>query len=211
MSDEPEPDDAELVARALGGDRAAIAALLRRHGAVIRGAVSANTPAHLKAAILYEDVEHELFGILIGSLPNYDRAKGEFATWLGAVTRYEVWDMVRSFDRIVGGGSGSSSTSDDDFFVNFSLSKDPDPAREARRAEDQKTIQNVLALLTPDERDLLMRRYVDKVPLKTMAKEMGVKVTTLSMRLQRVKKKCRELLGPRNKYLTTEPPKDDRP
>lgn len=79
-----------------------------------------------------------------------------------------------------------------------------DFGEELDRAELESVLGHVLGLLTTDERNVLVRRYVDDVTPGQLAAALGVSEDAVSMRLARAKAALRRLLATELRDVGTE-------
>jgi RNA polymerase sigma-70 factor (ECF subfamily) len=85
-----EPTDEALAARVAAGDVAAFAALYDRY---VRRVYA--WAAHLLDPIEAEDVTQEVFLRLWDKASQFDRSRGRFAAWFGAIARHHVIGRAR--------------------------------------------------------------------------------------------------------------------
>ena len=83
--------DAELVARVVEGDAAALEALYRRYGR----ACFSLARRILTDTTLAQDVVQEVFLTLWRDATRYDAGRGGFSTWLMSMTHHKAVDVVR--------------------------------------------------------------------------------------------------------------------
>ena len=93
-------------------------------------------------------------------------------------------DLLRNRQRDVQTRSGVS--------ILFETEASADPNAIDRTKEARIRILNrELSMLSPDDRELLMERFVDSKPIKTLAAERGLKYSTVATRLFRLVRKLR--------------------
>ena len=74
------------------------------------------------------------------------------------------------------------------------LADESDIEVELERKELIELLDRAMALLPPETRAVLVKRYVEESPLQEVASELGVNISTVAMRLQRGKLALRRVL-----------------
>src|SRR5262245_19588789 len=92
-----EPTDAELVGRALGGERDAFEALYNRYQAIVYRFARAMSGSSSMA----EDVTQEVFVIVMRDLARYEPQRAVFSTYLYGVARNVTRARLRGERRFV--------------------------------------------------------------------------------------------------------------
>jgi RNA polymerase sigma-70 factor (ECF subfamily) len=102
--------------------------------------------------------------------------------WLSAIARHVCLRCARREGYAV-----SAAAAEPDAGVDLEL--------ELERAELAELLDRALALLPPETRDVLVRRFVDDSPYAEIAAQLGVSEDAVSMRITRGKLALRRLLG----------------
>jgi RNA polymerase sigma-70 factor (ECF subfamily) len=170
---------AELLDRARGGDRDALAELFDR----CRPMVESLCAARLGRTDLAGDAVQEVFIKLASSLDRI-REPAALPGWLGRTARTTAFDLAEREAR---------------------RTAIPDPRRlpeQARpggslleaavRSEDGQRALEAVMKLKPEFREVLLLRYLHSRSYREMAEALGVPVTTVQVRLHRARK---ELAG----------------
>lgn len=171
-------DDATLIARARGGDATAMTRLVVRY----RGPVYHFARRFLADAALAEDVLQETFLAAQASLGTY-RGDGTVKGWLLTIARAKAATLRRrragepaQFDPIdtleqLGARAG----------WGHPLS----PEDLASRLEQRSLLEQALASLAPDEREVLVLRDVEGLSGEETAAAAGISLAAMKSRLHR--------------------------
>jgi RNA polymerase sigma-70 factor (ECF subfamily) len=161
------PDESTLVARALEGDDAAFAELVRLGAPAAIGAARRITGDRMLA----EDAAQEAFLRAFRALKNY-RHESSFAAWVRRIAVRTAIDLVRKRRPVE------------------SLSSDPDSGpSEEKRLEDVDLLRQALASLSPLDREILLAREVEGEADKEIASRFEMTVTGVRVRMHRARKK----------------------
>lgn len=180
-----EADDDLLVARALGGDRDAFAALVRRYQRPVYGLAC----RMLGDATDAEDAAQETFVRAYTRLGSY-RPNGRFGSWLLAIAAHWCVDALRARRRrgpavALGAGPGG------DRFI----SPVDGPEELALRRASRDEMQALLAQLPPQYQLVLTLRYYHDLSYVELAEALGEPVSTVRMRLFRARAALERLVA----------------
>jgi RNA polymerase sigma-70 factor (ECF subfamily) len=173
-----------LIARALGGDEGATAALYQLHaGMVFRLAYS--LLQHQQDA---EEVLQDSFEYAFRRLDQFDRRKSAFTTWLYRITvsrcrnkRRRKWLPVVSLQQLV-----SEDTRDADA---------PQGDDALLRDERQRSVWRALGALSPKLREVAILRYYGGLPYEEIGAVLDIPAKTAESRMRLAHKALRELLA----------------
>lgn len=189
--DEPECDDADLVARAQQGDLKAYDELVTRH----RGKIFAmiRNMIHLEADAW--DLSQEAFIKAWHALPRFE-AKARFSTWLFRIAHNVVYDWTRR-RRIESEGELNDEIFDrariDPAATTLPSSHEaPDEALD--HGELRAKIEAALKKLSPDHREVVLLKDVQGLAYKEIADVMGCTIGTVMSRLFYARQKLQTLL-----------------
>jgi RNA polymerase sigma-70 factor (ECF subfamily) len=161
------PDEAALVARALAGDDAAFAELVRLGAPAALGAARRITGDRMLA----EDAAQEAFLRAFRALKNY-RHESSFAAWVRRIAARTAIDLMRRRR------------------PEESLVSDPaSGSSEEKRLEDLDLLRLALASLPPLDREILLAREVEGEPDKEIARRLEMTVTGVRVRMHRARKR----------------------
>ena len=183
-----QPTDEALAAASREGDTAAFEELVRRHE---RGLyrLARNLIGDPETA---RDVEQETFLRAFTSLPHF-RPERSFVNWLYGIAAHVAADWLRqnsaptvSLDQPSPDRDRALAVPDGDPAVS------PGPAYERRELAQKVAL--FLRQLPPDYRVVAVLRWQRGMKLRDLAETLGVRLSTVDMRLRRAKQMLRERL-----------------
>jgi RNA polymerase sigma-70 factor (ECF subfamily) len=196
------PDTDQLLDRASRGDGHARQQLLARHRARLRAMVAARLDRRLAARLDPSDVVQEALAEAARRLDDYLRQRPlPFYPWL----RQLAWDRLvkehrahlgrakRSVCREEPGALGLPEESVAELARRLASSA-TSPSRHALRAELRGRVRAALALLGEADREVLVLRYLEGLPLREVAAVLGVSEPAVKMRHFRALERLRALL-----------------
>lgn len=116
------------------------------------------------------------------NISDFDKSKNTFKNWSAAIAKYRAIDYLRQYQR-------------EPVTVDI---EDTVIAREDRvltrliEREISKEVETMLACLSPSDRELFLKLYVEEQSLEEISRETGMKKDVLYNRLSRGKKKIRK-------------------
>lgn len=183
----PAPDsDADLVARAVSGDRAAFGVLARRHGARLARTIRA-------LGVRPSDVEDVLQAALIAAwrnLADFDRAQS-FPAWSSRIAANKARDWGRHARRRRPWLTASPLDAPEALSA-VDAAQPPEGFED--RAELRRVQAAVAALPEKLRVPLVMVTVTDLTQAETAA-ALGVSLKTVEMRISRARQKLKALLG----------------
>ncbi|MGE0708588.1 MAG: sigma-70 family RNA polymerase sigma factor [Planctomycetota bacterium] len=166
--------DAALIARMSEGDEAALAELVERHeGALVRLAEQV-----LRERAAAEDVVQEVFVRLWDDPARYEPGRGTVAGML------RNWVRARALDASRRRGARERATER----ASDRMPRALDPVSRA----DKTGLENALALLPPEQRELVERMYYEGKTQAELAGETGLALGTVKSRLRLGMERLRE-------------------
>lgn len=174
--------DAALVRRLAEGDREALSALYDRHAPALY-AVAWRILGEREAA---EDLVHDVFLEAWKKAGDYDPARASVRTWLILRTR------SRALDRVVSAPRKRT--------VSLEEESVPEPIAPAAALEgrgDQERVQEALAGLSEEQRQVLELTFFRGLSSGDIAREIGVPIGTVKSRLRAGLAGLRVALGPK--------------
>ncbi len=172
------PTDDEIVQRVRGGDAGAYRLLLERHypKALRFGMRMLGNRADAEEAV------QDAFTRAYRSLERYE-TRGRFESWLMQI----LVNRCRT--------AGARRDRRDRTFVSFDVVEDWALAGAEGPVEPRVELQRALALLTDEEREALLLKYLDDRTYEDMATLTGSGVSALKMRVKRARERLQALLG----------------
>lgn len=161
-------EEADLVARAQGGDERALEALVWLAAPGVLSAAGAIT----RDPALAEDAAQEAFLRAFRALPRF-RPEGSFRAWVRTIAARTAIDLLRR---------RKPETSISEFA--------PPLARETSR-DDADLLVSALAALAPIDREILIAREVEGAADLEIARRLGLSVTALRVRVHRARRMLR--------------------
>jgi RNA polymerase sigma-70 factor (ECF subfamily) len=197
-----EPDTDQLLDRASRGDRDARHELLARHRDRLRVMVAARLDRRLAARLDASDVVQETLAEAARRLDDYLRERPlPFYPWL----RHLAWERLvkehrahlargkRSVRREEPGVLRLPEESIAELAQRLACSASS-PSRQAVRAELRDRVRAALALLSEIDREVLVLRYLEQLPLREVAAVLGLGESAVKMRHVRALERLRALL-----------------
>lgn len=159
-----ESADQKLIAGINSGDDRAFEQLYHRHREwVFRMAWRISGSEHLA-----QDVTQEVFQYFLGKFPGFE-LRCELRTFLYPAIRNLALASVRGARRFVGGEPGAG------FIERLAAPADDSPGLQ--------DLQQIIAGLSPDHREILLLRFVDGMTLPEIAALTGIPLGTAKSRL----------------------------
>jgi len=190
---QPAPSDSDLIRKFLGGHSAAFNALVRRYEESLLGFLARMT----QDRTLAEDLFQETFVRIMHALPDY-RDTGRFRSWLFSVARNLALDSLRrrSFEQSVfttstPNASDSGSATPLEGVADARSS----PESHTERREMSAHIEKAIAQLPPEQREVIVLRYVVGMTFREIAELTNCSINTVIGRSRYASKALRALLG----------------
>jgi RNA polymerase sigma-70 factor (ECF subfamily) len=198
--------DEELVAALVEGDEAALGELYDRHAeSLFRAAM-----LRLGDRGLAEEVLQDTFLALWNRAELFDRSQGSVIGWLSTIARNRAIDRLRSAARrpspvalsgLVPLGADAASADDarDAILAAATpvsgVTPAPDPEREVDIAELRREVEQALADIPEQERQVLTLAYYDQLSQSEIAARLAWPLGTVKTRTRRALARLRETLG----------------
>jgi RNA polymerase sigma-70 factor, ECF subfamily len=168
-----EPTDAQLVGRALGGERDAFEALYHRYQAIVFRFARVMTGSRAMA----EDVTQEVFVALMRDLARYEPQRAGLSTYLYGVARNVTRARLRREQRFVNlvemPAEGSARTGSDD------------PSAALARSEDLRRLRKAIVSLPSRYREVVILCDLHGLSYAEAAGVLDAPVGTVRSRLHR--------------------------
>lgn len=173
-------DDADLVARAIAGERAAFVELFRHHGP----AVAKLTRAYGAPVSEVEDVVQEVFLAAWRKLADYDHQR-PFRAWLFAIALNRVRDIARR-RKVRAFFFGASELNEGATRIEAEA---PDPETQAHHRLALEKVSERLSVLPQDLRTALILTAVTGLSYQDAAASLNITVKALEGRIARARKR----------------------
>jgi RNA polymerase sigma-70 factor (ECF subfamily) len=181
MMAEPAMPFVQEVRRARRGDSDAFASLVRTIQRPIYGLCLRLLRSEAEAS----EVAQEAFLRAYQNLGRYDESR-PFDLWVMAIARNLCLDILRRRSRM--------STEDIDEQAQVLPSGEPTVEQKAIDRQERKSLEEAMATLSADDREVLALYYVQRRTTKEIAEVMDVAPGTIMARLFRAREKLRKVM-----------------
>lgn len=156
---EAQPDSQDtfaLIERFQAGDKEALGTLIARHARRIVGIVDARLGAQLRARTAIEDVVQDVHLRIVRGMHRFERrGESHWIDWVACLVEHEIRNQARAAAALKRGASCDVRSMD-------AASQKPLEAtsvsERAARTERETIVDNCVAQLTPDHRDVILLR-----------------------------------------------------
>jgi len=185
-----EPRDSVLIERILAGDDRAFERLLERYAPMVLGYLCGKIGSDSDREDLLQEVFFAAY-CRIASLRDRDR----FGPWLMRITRNKLFDFCRerSARTPIASLEGYPGTVDSSP-VTQRADLSPGPMDKASLAETQNLVMDAIGKMDERYRTVLFMRLIAEETPQAIARGLGLKSSTVRMRLLRGLKKLRKAL-----------------
>ncbi len=201
-----ESDD-QLLARAIGGDEAALSELLEHVGIQLHAELQARIGAPYRGLIAAEDVLQVTFLEAFLRIRSFvPAAPGSFLSWLRRISDNNLRDAIRLLDREKRPSPlrrAAPGPADDSYtmLLDGIPGADTTVSRAAGRAELKSIIDDALRKLPPDYEQVLRLYELGGLSAPEVADRMGRSHGAVRMLLARARECLGEVLGSQSRYL----------
>lgn len=177
--------DQDLLAQYRKGDVASLEQLVEKHRRPLYGYIVKMTEGRDDADDIFQEV-------WLRAIRNEERFKsGNFCGWLMRIARNLVIDRVRKRKPIV---NLVKDEDDDNPFENRLADPGPTPCAVSAAGELGERIDDAVAELPAEQREVFVMRMQGEIPFKEIAKIQGVSINTALARMQYAVRKLRTVL-----------------
>jgi RNA polymerase sigma-70 factor (ECF subfamily) len=187
---EVEDPDAELTARARTGSLEAFEELIRRHSRLVYRALSAILGNQDQAQDAMQDVMLSAYEHIAGF-----QSRSKFSTWLVSIARNKAIEYLRKRKNEVSLDE-SPFSEDQDFRPRELRDWVDNPEQAYSRQEIQQLIEKGIMALPAKYRTVVMLRDIEHMSIEDIARQLGLSVPTVKIRLLRGRLMLREWLAP---------------
>jgi RNA polymerase sigma-70 factor (ECF subfamily) len=193
-----EPDTEELLRRVAGGDAAARGSLLHRHRHRLTRMIAVRLDRRLAARLDPSDVVQETLTEADRRLDAYLKKRPlPFYPWLRQIAADRLADKHR---RHIGAARRTVRRErlpdeSERALADELLDRAAGPSEAARRAELQRRVRSALGSLSSDDRNVLMLRHLEQLPVREVAEILGVSEAAAKVRHLRAIQRLRSILS----------------
>jgi RNA polymerase sigma-70 factor (ECF subfamily) len=206
----PVDECAELVGRAVRGERAALERLLLDHYAPLATHVVQRMPTTLHSVVGVEDIVQSTFTNVFQSIGQFEpREDASFLAWILAIADNQLRDAVRAQKRKKRGGDRArvemvpaEEQSREVQLLDILVGPDHTPSRSAARREGMQAVRAALAELPEEYRRAIELRYFEGCSIEETAVLMGRTTGAVRGLVDRARRQIRESLGRASHYLS---------
>jgi len=173
--------DVELMQRYVAGDEAAFREIVNRY----KNSLYAFLKRFLNQSDLVDDVFQETFLQLFTSWESFDPSR-PLRPWLFTIAANKAKDALRKAQRTSAVPIGTMSESEDmsfDEMLNTLSSDTAVPYDEVERNETAARVNEVIANMPENLREILVLAYFNRFPYKQMADILSIPIGTVKSRL----------------------------
>jgi RNA polymerase sigma-70 factor (ECF subfamily) len=197
MSD-PEPNIAELLAQARQGDAAGRDQLFRQCRNYLGAVAKVQVESWLRAKVDASDLVQQT---LFEAHRDFDRFQGqteaEWLAWLRRILTHNALDHVRRYHGTAKRQAGRELTArpggEKSTWQAEPRAPGPSPSEELIRRDEELRMATALARLTPDHRQVIVLRNLERLPFDQVAQRMGRSRPAVQMLWMRAIKKLQEV------------------
>ena len=180
-ADSKKPSDAELLERYGAGDEAAFREIVNRY----KNGLYAFLRQFLNRRDLVEDVFQETFLQLYTSRESFDSTR-PLRPWLFTIAANKAKDALRKWQRTSAVPIGTIADSEELSFgdvLNAITSDSRMPSENLERTETALRVEQVIANMPENLREILILAYFNKFSYKQMAEILSIPIGTVKSRL----------------------------
>ncbi len=184
-------------------DTQALAEFLASHRPQLMAFIERQLGAALRRKIEPDDVFQETSAEAVRALPTAELGDRDPFSWLCQIAERRIIDLHRRFfgaqkrdaAREVPLGSSGGSTSTPGGLINLLVASLTTPSQAFSRNVREMRLLEALEKLPDDQRTALRLRYIDNLPSKQIAEQLGKTDAAVRVMLTRSLKRLHELLG----------------
>ncbi len=185
-----EDPDAELTAQARGGSLEAFEELIRRHSRLVYRALTAILGNQDHAQDAMQDVMLSAYEHIAGF-----QSRSKFSTWLVSIARNKAIEYLRKRKNEISLDEPAFGE-DQDFRPRELRDWVDNPEQAYSRLEIQQLIEKGIMALPAKYRTVVMLRDIEHLSIEEIARQLGLSVPAVKVRLLRGRLMLREWLAP---------------
>lgn len=190
-----------LIDKVRAGDTAALADYIEQHRRQLLAYIERQLGTALRRKVEAEDIFQEVSADAVRSLATIDLSERDPFSWLCQVAERRIIDAHRRFfdaqkrdaGREVAAHGGSSTESPG--LINMLVASMTSPSQAFSRHAKEARLNEAIAQLTEEQREVVRLRYVEGWPTKRIAEQLGKSDVSIRVMLTRTVQKLQEMLG----------------
>lgn len=200
--------DTDILEKAKRGDREAITALLKTHGATARRAIAGRIPNKWQAVLSEDDVMQQAYADAVSRLGQLvAETEAGFAAWLGSIARRRLQDAIKGLTAEKRGGDRRqiNNTITDQSFVNLVdllSSGSSSPSGRAGRLEAVEALKAAIAELPETYRQVVSLYDLEGQSATQVSDTMNRSQGAVFMLRARAHERLHEILGRTSAYFS---------
>ncbi|HTN76763.1 MAG TPA: sigma-70 family RNA polymerase sigma factor [Pirellulaceae bacterium] len=192
------------IAKIRAGDQVALAEYIEQHRRQLLAYIERQLGTALRRKVEAEDIFQEVSADAVRSLSAMDLADRDPFSWLCQLAERRIIDAHRRFfdaqkrdaGREVPLGGGDSS--DSPGLMHLLVASLTTPSQAFSRNVKEVRLNEAVAQLTAEQREVLRLRYAEGWPTKQIAEQLGKSDVSVRVMLTRTVQKLQEILGEEN-------------
>jgi RNA polymerase sigma-70 factor (ECF subfamily) len=192
-----------LIVRVRAHDAEALATYLEQHRRQLLTYIERQLGTALRRKIEAEDIFQETSADAVRSLSSMDLSQRDPFSWLCQIAERRIIDAHRRFfdaqkrdaGREVALGSGGGSDTQPGGLINLLVASMTSPSQAFSRNAREARVQEAIAQLGEEPREVLRLRYVEGWPTKQIAEHLNKTDVAIRVMLTRTVQKLQEMLG----------------
>jgi RNA polymerase sigma-70 factor (ECF subfamily) len=203
-----EYSERDLVRQAIAGDRNSLSHLLLSHYDGLHRYIARRITPELQGLIRAEDVLHHTFVRVAQAIQTFEmRDSGSFRSWTRTIAANLIRDAEKRRRRERRAAPrGTTHASGDHSSWGAAVERiagdSTGPTRRVQRRESIRRMQAALAVLAPDQREVLERYYLQHQSLDQIAEALGRTRDAVRGICYRARKNMRAIMGQSSLYFS---------
>jgi RNA polymerase sigma-70 factor, ECF subfamily len=193
----------DCLARIQARDTEALASFIESHRPQLMAFIERQLGTALRRKIEPDDVFQEASAEAVRALPSVELGDRDPFSWLCQITERRIIDLHRRFfgaakrdaAREVPLGSSGGSDTEPAGLINLLVASMTTPSKAFSRNAREARLLEALAKLPQEQQTALRLRYIENLPSKQIAEQLGKSDAAIRVMLTRSLKKLHELLG----------------
>lgn len=210
MAHADSPDaDASLVERAVKGERAAVASLLKACGPIVRARIAPKISGVWQSVLDADDVMQVTYLEAFLRIGRFDfRGPGSFIAWLTMVAENNLRDAIKELERMKRPSPKRqvkpSTGAEDSYLALVELLgvTTTTPSIAAARGEIKSALDEALDKMPPDYAKVVRMYDLDGMSAQQVAEKIGKTPGAVYMLLARAHDRLKDTLGSESKYFS---------